>query len=131
MNLEGLKGQKLMKRNFSKNVHLGEKAQKFLQNRLFWAFAKNLICSCVFFTPKMVHISVLYDSAKSVSGKNLALELWPKMFSASLIVVFFDHQYLWKESINILDFLHGDNKKKMASETTTFGWIVKSDCRIL
>ena len=39
----------------------------------------------------------------------------------------FDHQYLWKESVNILDFLLGDNhQRKEASKTTTFGqvWLV-------
>ena len=50
----------------------------------------------------------------------------------------FDHQYLWKESINILHFLLGDNhQRKEASKTTTFGqvWLVvltfQSDSRIL
>ena len=37
------------------------------------------------------------------------LRPWPKLFLANQIAVFFDHQFLWKESINILDFLHGDN----------------------
>ena len=34
----------------------------------------------------------------------------------------FDHQYLWKKSIDLSDFLHGNNpQSKVASETTTFG----------
>ena len=54
------------------------------------------------------------------------------------IAVFFDHQYRWKEAINILDFLHEDiHQGKAASETTTFGWawpvkpLVQSVCRSL
>ena len=39
------------------------------------------------------------------------------------IALFFDHQYLWKGSINTFDFLLGDNQQREAeSETTTFGW---------
>ena len=30
---------------------------------------------------------------------------------SSQIVGFFDHQYLWKEAINDLDFLHRDNNQ--------------------
>ena len=41
-----------------------------------------------------------------MSGKNLVLQLWPKMVSVNLITVLFDHQYLWKESIHFLDFLY-------------------------
>ena len=63
---------------------------------------------------------------------------WPKMLSANQVAVFFDHQYLWKESIDPTDFLHGNNhQRKISSETITFGWVwpfvflVQSDCRIL
>ena len=45
------------------------------------------------------------------------LNVWGKSGSSVLtlnvvnnqIAVFFDHQYLWRESIDILYFLHGDN----------------------
>ena len=61
------------------------------------------------------------------------------MLSASQIAVFFDHQYLCKESLNLLDFLHGDNDDgdKVASDTITFFCMwpvvpaVQSDYRIL
>ena len=46
-----------------------------------------------------------------MSWKNLILRLWLKMLSTNQIAVFFDHQYLWKESINILDFLFWDNNQ--------------------
>ena len=59
-------------------------------------------------------------------------------FSAIQIAGFFDHQYLWKKSINIFDFLYRDNhQRKVAPETTTFDWVWpavplgQSDCRIL
>ena len=43
------------------------------------------------------------------------------MLLANQIVGLFDHQYLWKESIDFLDFLQGDNcQGKLASESTAF-----------
>ena len=46
-------------------------------------------------------------------------QLW---LSSSQIAELFDHQYLWKELITLLDFLHADNhQEKVAPETTTFG----------
>ena len=58
--------------------------------------------------------------------------------SLNQIPGFFDHQYLWKEFIDLLNFLHGSNHRgKLASETTNFGWVwsvvpyVQSDHRIL
>ena len=59
------------------------------------------------------------------------------MPSANQIAVLFDLQYLWKESIDILDFLYGDNQRKVVPETTTFSWVwsvvplIQSYCRIL
>ena len=54
-----------------------------------------------------------------MSGKDQVSQLWPKMLSSSQIAIFFDHQYLSKESIDTLDFLHGDNHQyKVGSETT-------------
>ena len=43
------------------------------------------------------------------------------MLSSNQIARLFDDQYLWKEWINILDFLHGDtHHRKVATEK--FGW---------
>ena len=49
-----------------------------------------------------------------------------KMLSTNKIAILFDHQYLWKESIDNLDFSYGDNHEgKVAFEaTTTFGWVL-------
>ena len=59
------------------------------------------------------------------------------MLSTNQIAGFFDQQYIRKESIDIVDFLHEDNHQgTAASKTATFGsmWLVKpliqSDCRI-
>ena len=70
----------------------------------------------------MVHDSVLYDSEKSTClGKNWSFS-WPKIISTNQIAVFFGHQYLWKKSIDLLHFLHGDNpQEKVAFEDSTFG----------
>ena len=39
------------------------------------------------------------------------------MLSSNQIARLFDDQYLWKERINILDFLHGDtHHRKVATE---------------
>ena len=44
-----------------------------------------------------------------MSEKNLARQLCSKMLSANRTAMFCDHQYLWKDSIDILDFLPIDN----------------------
>ena len=50
-----------------------------------------------------------------MSGKNLVLQLWPKMLLTNQIEVLF--------SI-LLGFLHGDSHQvKVASETTIFGLV--------
>ena len=54
------------------------------------------------------------------------------------IAGFFDQQYLWKESVDILDDFHGDiHEGKVACEFTIYGWLkpglllVQSKSRIL
>ena len=49
----------------------------------------------------------LYFWENSVSGEILVRKLQVKMLSSNYIARFFDHQCIWKESIDILDFLHG------------------------
>ena len=52
----------------------------------------------------------------------LVHRLEAKMVSSNQNARLFDHQYLWKESI-ILNFLHGGSHwRRLATETTTFGW---------
>ena len=72
----------------------------------------------------MVHNSIVILHKPHVWKKNIVFQLWPKTLSAS-VPVLFDHQYLWKESSNLLDFLHGENHQgKVPSETTFFGWVL-------
>ena len=60
---------------------------------------------------------------KLQAGENLGSS-WPNMLPANQIPVFLYHQYLWKESINTLDYLHRDNHEvKVGSETITFDWV--------
>ena len=48
----------------------------------------------------------------------------PEMFSNHHIGLVFDHQSLWKESIDNLDFWHGDTGEgNIGYETTYFGWL--------
>ena len=43
------------------------------------------------------------------------------MLSSSQIAVFFDHQYLWKQYINIFDFLRRNiHKEQIACDVATF-----------
>ena len=74
------------------------------------------------------HLSFLF--ADSVRGKK---DLWlPLLFGfdqlcllSNQIAGFFDDQYLWKLSIDSLDFLQGNKHHcKKGSETTTFGWVL-------
>ena len=54
-----------------------------------------------------------------MSGKNLVLELWPKMLSANQIAGIFDHLYLLKGLIPYFDFLHtGRHPWKEEAECT-------------
>ena len=49
--------------------------------------------------------------------------LWPKILSANQIATFFGHQYLWKESNDMLVFLYEvSHQGKVASKTTTQGF---------
>ena len=54
------------------------------------------------------------------------------------IAGFFDHHYLWKESVDVLSlFDRNHHQGKTASEATTFGWmfpfvhLVQSNCKVL
>ena len=58
-------------------------------------------------------------------------------FRSSQIAGFFDHQFLWKNAIVILIFLHEvTHQGEVAPKTTIFGWLrsvvslLQSDCRV-
>ena len=116
MKLENHKGQKLIEPIFfffEKFLFRG-KCLEFPPKQGFSTFAKKLIHSCFFFFyPKMVTKRVLCDSPKSTCLEKSGSE----MFSANHIAVFFDHQYLWKKSSDILVIFHGVGlQTKAASE---------------
>ena len=50
----------------------------------------------------------LFVFENCMPGKNLILELKSKKILFNNIAGFFDQQYLWKKSINILNYLDGD-----------------------
>ena len=46
------------------------------------------------------------------------------MLLSNQLAEFLSHQYLWKECMDNLDFMHGDiHQLKVASETSTSGWV--------
>ena len=71
------------------------------QEKLVWTSRKEHL-DLVFFHKSHV---VSWWSKNHTSRENLVLQLWLLMLSANQVVVFFDYQYLWKESINTLGFL--------------------------
>ena len=44
-------------------------------------------------------------------------------FSSNQIAGFFDHKYLWMKSIDVVDFLHGDNYQGKEEYETTCFWL--------
>ena len=75
----------------------------------------------LFFNPKMLHNNVLYNSIKAACSSKPGSSVTAQNPSTNQIAGFFDHQYLWKQSNDILDFLHGGNHQgKVTSGATTF-----------
>ena len=51
------------------------------------------------------------------------------MLLSNQVKQFFDQRYLWKDSINILDFLDEDSHyRKLSTEIVTFGWVCQGVC---
>ena len=78
------------------------------------------------FSPrKMVQHNILYHLANV--WKKSGSSIKAKILSTNQIAGFFDHKYLWKELIDILDFLSHQklpsNQEKVAPETTTLAWM--------
>ena len=78
------------------------------------------------------------NGANPISGKNLVLEIWAKMFLANQIAGFLKQQYLENETVNELDFLHVDTHLGMELVDGNFflkimpkNVLSQSDCRIL
>ena len=46
------------------------------------------------------------------------------MLVTNQVVGFFNHQYLWKEAINVFDFLHKySSQGRITSKTTVVDWV--------
>ena len=73
----------------------------------------------LFFYPKMVTKRVLCDSPKCTCLEKSGSEL----LSANHIAVFFDHQYLWKKSSDILVIFHGVGLQAKASSEKVVAWL--------
>ena len=123
MKLENLKGQKLIEPIYF--CFLKEKFlfwRKFLPlppKQVFLTFAKKVIHLCFFFYPKMVPKRVLCASPKSTFLKKKS---GSKMLSANQVAVFFDRQYLWKESSCILVIFHGVGFQAKAASEKAVVW---------
>ena len=114
----------MLERQIPKANHIHETAPRIVYKRHVLSFEvllkldksfkihhRNFISStCLIFTLKLMHSSGLFDLTKA--GKNLVPQLWLKMLATNEIAGFFDHQYFWKKSINILDFVHEDNHQR-------------------
>ena len=81
--------------------------------KLSFCFTFRNILSLLFYWkwPKMKDIAVL--------GSPIIIF----MLSSNQIAGFFNHQYLRKQCIHILDFLRGDFTKKRYHEGVPFGWV--------
>ena len=119
---------------------MGKKSKNFSKVEFSgFCLAKNLNHWYIFL-PKKWCIGMFFMILRKtrISGKNLVLQWWFKMLLTNQLAGFFDHQYVGKESIDILVFLHVVSYQwKIASETTTFSWVwpvvslIQSNCRIL
>ena len=71
---------------------------KMTQKWGFRSFDENLVHWCaLFIVYNESPYGLLSFSKKCMSGKNLVLELWPKMLSANQIAGIFDHLYIsWR-----------------------------------
>ena len=58
-----------------------------------------------------------------MSGKNLVLQLWAKMLSTNQVAVLFDHQYLWKESIDTFDFFARNSSSSEVTIWDYYFWL--------
>ena len=84
---------------FAKWVINGSKIRLFRVFQKFWHhFLLKIIENKRFY-------DCLFSYANLLSGKMPLQKLWLKMLLSNQVERFFDHIYLWKESINILDFL--------------------------
>ena len=95
VNLDGRKGENSQSRIFQKKSHFREKAQKFLQNKVFWLLPK-LSSIDLFFYPKNIILqSMIYPKImilqKLHAWEKCCSSIIGKMVSTKQVAVFFDH----------------------------------------
>ena len=104
--LEAINYQNPWKPDFSKKLIFCETppplpstpCPEFLKNRVFWLFLKIRSFDVSFFNPKSGTLQCYLWFFKSfLSGKYLVV----KWYKTNQTAGFFDHQYLWKELVDI------------------------------
>ena len=93
---------------FQKKSNFGEKAEKFLQNRVFGFCRKFNPLMCLFDNKNSVQLCFLWLCEICMPVKNLIFQLWPKILLINHPEGLFDHQYPWNQLTDVLDFLHKD-----------------------
>ena len=93
--------------SFEKKTHFGDNA-RYPQNGVFFRFCKkgSSFIFCHIFGFKRCAIIVFTILRKSMSRKNLVLELCPKMLSTNQIAGVFKLEYLQNHMTHQPDFLH-------------------------
>ena len=65
------------------------------------------------------------DLCFSVQASYLNCNIYAKMLSSNQIAGLFYHHYIWKEIINILDFVHRDSYHgQIATMIISVGWVM-------
>ena len=83
---------------FSRKIHIWSKME----------FTRNFTITFCWKQPTYERCYKSVSLCRPISRKTLVHKLYLKMLSSNQITGFFDHQYLWKEYMNIVDFFHGD-----------------------
>lgn len=89
------------------------KNQPELGFRVFAKFGQYLLQETI--KNKRFYYCFLFSCANCVSGNIQVNKLCSKMPWFSLFARFDDHQHIWKDLVDVLDFLHGDIHCKKGS----------------
>ena len=66
------------------------------------------------------------DLCFSLQASYVICNIYAKMLSSNQIAGLFYHQYIWKEIINILDFVHRDSyHDKIVTVIISVGWVMR------
>lgn len=70
----------------------------------------------------------LSDYSFWLSKKHVFFHNWLYYAPTNLIEEYFDHQYLWKENINVLDFFGWRHLPRKDSILNYYGWLCVARC---